>query len=131
MIFPEGTNLTQDTKQTSDKFALKNKIEPYAQVLHPRVTGFIHVFEQMNRNKIIDSVQDVTIAYRGGYIPENELDFINGKLPKEIHFYIKRFTIDDVLNSNNNIQGLTLLNDVILEDWLKDRWRKKDDFLKK
>ena len=56
----------------------------YRQVLHPRVTGFIHVFNEMNNQKMIDGVLDVTVAYRGGEIPETELKFLNGTLPDEI-----------------------------------------------
>ena len=48
-MFPEGTNLSQNTLEKSDKYALNNNLKPYRYVLHPRVTGFIHVFNQMNK----------------------------------------------------------------------------------
>ena len=132
LIFPEGTNLTADTKKKSDKFAADNGLTPYEQVLHPRVTGFIHVFDEMRRNKMIDAVHDVTVAYRGGQIPENEIDFLNGKLPDEIHFYVRKFGLDEILDSNNNkAEGLIFLTDQTLEEWLKQRWRIKENFLKK
>ena len=74
MIFPEGTNFTEETKSKSDKFAETNNLKPYTQVLHPRVTGFAHVYNEMKRNNMIDSVHDVTITYRGSTkIPETEL----------------------------------------------------------
>ena len=47
LLFPEGTNLTKDTKVTSDKFAAANNLEPYSHVLHPRTTGFSFLAKRM------------------------------------------------------------------------------------
>ena len=43
LIFPEGTNLTPNTKKYSDEFAKKNNLLKFDYVLHPRVTGFSYV----------------------------------------------------------------------------------------
>ena len=37
----------------------------------------------------LDAIYDVTIAYPDN-LPETEGDLSRGKLPKEVHFYIKR-----------------------------------------
>ena len=105
---------------------------PFNQVLYPRVTGFIHIFNEMNKSKQIDCVQDVTVAYRGGFIPESEKDFITGKLPHEIHFYIERFDAKSLLNNNedDSEEGQVQRNK-LLESWLNERWRKKEKFLAK
>ena len=72
---------------------------------------------------MIDSVHDITVAYRGGNIPENELKFLNGQLPDEIHFYFDIYNINDILSDNES-------NDLLLENWLNERWMKKENFLK-
>jgi len=38
----------------------------------------------------LDAIYDVTIAYPDN-LPEREEDLKKGKLPKEVHFYIKRY----------------------------------------
>ncbi len=40
LIFPEGTNLTAETKQSSDRYADKSGLAKLQYVLHPRQTGF-------------------------------------------------------------------------------------------
>ena len=124
LIFPEGTNLTADTISKSNKFAADHNLAPYTQVLHPRVTGFIHVFNEMNRNKMIDCIHDVTVAYRGGEIPENELKFVSGALPDEIHFYIDVFEMEQIFENKDKLS-----NDECLEKWLGARWKTKEEFL--
>lgn len=132
MIFPEGTNLTADTKKKSDKFAEENNLSKYEQVLHPRITGFNHLFNEMKRNDTMQYIQDITIAYRGGIIPENEIDFLNGNLPHEIHFYIDKFDCDAILkNVDLSEDGDNSKRNKALEDWLNERWTKKEAFLKK
>jgi hypothetical protein len=71
----------------------------------------------MNNNKSLDCVHDVTVAYKGA-IPENELRFLNGKLPTEIHFYIDKFSTSEVSQPG-------------IEAWLNERWLVKEDFLQR
>ena len=40
----------------------------------------------------LDAVYDITVAYPDGK-PVTEQDVVNGMLPKEIHFHIKRYII--------------------------------------
>lgn len=115
LIFPEGTNLCSWSLANSDKFAKENSLPIYRQVLHPRTTGFCHVFNEMNENKMLDCVHDVTVAYRGAF-PDNEMRFLMGKLPEEIHFYIDKFSVAEVISGGK-------------EAWLTNRWRLKEDFL--
>jgi len=76
----------------------------------------------MNRNKMIDCVHDITVAYRGGEIPENELKFLNGLLPNEIHFYIDVFELNEIIEKDKP-------SDLCLEKWLGARWKIKEEFL--
>lgn len=160
LIFPEGTNLTRETKRRSDEFAAKNNLVEYTHVLHPRTTGFNYIVNTMIENDTIDCIEDVTVAYNGGQVPESEFDFLKGRLPREIHFYVDRFQLKDVLaepkelsaaaatsshnnHANNNINNnhnnvdhnkngiVDDKQNKILEAWLNKRWAEKEAFLKK
>ena len=127
MIFPEGTNLTAETLKKSDAFALSHQVKPYTHVLHPRVTGFVHVFNQMYKNEMIDSIDDVTIGYVGDTkIPDTEIEFLSGCVPDEIHFFIRRYSIDQMINESDD----EALRNKSLENWLNKVWDAKNSFLK-
>lgn len=119
--------MTEETLAKSDKFALENNLKPYTQVLHPRITGMSHVFNEMKKCDMIDSIHDVTIGYCGESIPETELKFLNGCLPEEIHFYIDKFDSNKIINEGNDEDA----NKVVLEKWIADRWNVKETFLKR
>ena len=80
-------------------------------MLHPRTTGFTYIVQTMRESKLIKkskyyffvslfmlffskdgglhAIYDVTIGYPDK-IPEKEQDIIDGNLPNEIHFHVKR-----------------------------------------
>ena len=70
----------------------------------------------MQSKQLVDCVQDVTIAYRGGTIPENESDFLFANLPHEIHFYSEKFDANRIAADQP-------------EHWLNERWSRKEKFL--
>lgn len=47
LLFPEGTNISENTKAKSHSFADKNGLKRYEHVLHPRTTGFSFLVEYM------------------------------------------------------------------------------------
>jgi lysocardiolipin and lysophospholipid acyltransferase len=49
--FPEGTNLTKESKAKSDAFAKKCSLKPYDHVLHPRTTGFGCLAEKLKESE--------------------------------------------------------------------------------
>ncbi|MGH0153362.1 UNVERIFIED_CONTAM: hypothetical protein FKN15_040959 [Acipenser sinensis] len=53
LIFPEGTDLTANTRARSDVFAEKNGLQKYKYVLHPRTTGFTFIVESLRKAKCI------------------------------------------------------------------------------
>ena len=118
--------MTPETIDKSNQFADAHNLKRYEQVLHPRTTGFIHVYNEMTRNQMIDRVQDVTVAYRGGQVPENELKFVKGHLPDEIHFFVESFSCEQIAAHSASATSA----DKNLESWLTDRWSKKEAFLK-
>jgi lysocardiolipin and lysophospholipid acyltransferase len=142
LIFPEGTNLTKESLERSDKFAMTNQLEKYREVIHPRTTGFIYLFNLMfnnndnncgsNATTSLNHIDDVTVAYKGGHMPLNELDFVCGNLPHEIHFFVDSFECDKLLAAANERNDSTIESiDSCMEKWLKMRWYEKEMFLRK
>lgn len=120
LIFPEGTNLTDETKQKSNDFAAKqvNFNRPYEYCLHPRTTGFVYLLNSMKKNEIIDAIDDITIGYEGD-IACKEVDLIKGKIPSVIHFHVKRYQVSDLPKTDDETAT-----------WLLERWDAKEDQLK-
>ncbi|XP_050406744.1 lysocardiolipin acyltransferase 1 [Patella vulgata] len=117
LFFPEGTDLTKQTKERSDVFAEKNGLQKYSFVLHPRTTGFIHMISQMRKNNVIDGILDVTVAYPK-YILQNEGDIIHGRFPEEIHFNINYHNITDIPQNTEK-----------LGEWCQQTWLEKENKL--
>lgn len=75
MLFPEGTNLADSTRENSKKWADKNKIEDLQNLLLPRSTGLQFCLQELR--KTVDFVYDCTIAYEGvPYVKTHVLGFI-------------------------------------------------------
>lgn len=118
--------MSRDSIEKSNKFADERNLPRYEYVIHPRVTGFNHIFDRMYKNEQIDCIHDVTVGYRGGKMPERETDFLAGNMPNEIHFYIDKFSCEKIFENKNDKS-----KSEILEEWICDRWKKKEEFLKK
>jgi hypothetical protein len=104
-------------------------------VLHPRTTGFVYIFNELNATRMINHIDDVTVAYDGGVIPRKEIDFLTGDLPSNIHFYMDTFECEKILLDKNastseggDGQDKEQTNKA-LEVWLKERWRIKESML--
>ncbi|XP_059057259.1 lysocardiolipin acyltransferase 1-like isoform X2 [Achroia grisella] len=115
VLFPEGTDLSEDNKRRSNKFAEANNLPYYNFVLHPRTTGWIALCTQL-RSSGLASVYDVTIAYDKP--AQTEADILRGEVPKHVYFYFKRYNI-------NNLPE----DEEALKRWLNDRWREKEENL--
>jgi len=63
LIFPEGTNLADSTRERSAQWAKKNGIEDMQHTLIPRSTGLRFSLQQMRQT--VKYVYDCTIAYEG------------------------------------------------------------------
>jgi len=117
VLFPEGTNWTPETVKKSRAFEEANNLKSLNWVLQPRTTGFTSLVQQMREHGGLHSVYDVTIAYPD-QVPEKEKDLVEGKLPKQVHFHIKRHSAQSL--------PTTFIG---LEKWLQELWREKDVFL--
>ncbi|KAG5857933.1 hypothetical protein ANANG_G00024650 [Anguilla anguilla] len=52
LMFPEGTDLTDNTRARSDEFAQKNGLPKYEYVLHPRTTGFTFIVDTLRKAQV-------------------------------------------------------------------------------
>jgi hypothetical protein len=69
-------------------------------------------------DEILDTVDDVTIAYEGD-IPQAEIDLLKGYIPKTVHFHVKRHNTNDLPKTDEEIG-----------QWLLNCWDEKEDRLK-
>ncbi|XP_007937001.1 lysocardiolipin acyltransferase 1 [Orycteropus afer afer] len=118
LIFPEGTDLTENSKARSNDFAEQNGLQKYEYVLHPRTTGFTFVVDRLRAGKNLDAVHDITVAYPHN-IPQTEKHLLNGNFPKEIHFHVRRYPIDTLPTSKEDLQL-----------WCHKRWEEKEERLR-
>lgn len=68
---------------------------------------------------MIDCVDDVTVGYQGNF-PVTEIDLLKGYIPKVVHFYVKRYSINDIPHDDEKIS-----------QWLQKCWDEKEDRLKR
>lgn len=63
LIFPEGTNLSNNGRIASKKWADKNHIEDLRHLLLPRSTGLSYCLQELENT--VEWVYDCTLAYQG------------------------------------------------------------------
>ncbi|XP_065445416.1 lysocardiolipin acyltransferase 1 isoform X6 [Chrysemys picta bellii] len=68
LIFPEGTDLTANTKARSNEFAEKNGLRKYKYVLHPRTTGFTFVVERLREGAAATTTPPLTVDAEDGIL---------------------------------------------------------------
>ena len=78
---------------------------------------FLVAFSPRASDQILDTIDDVTIGYEGE-IPGAEIDLLKGRIPRAIHFHVKRYNIDQLPRTDEEIGK-----------WLQNRWDEKEDRL--
>ncbi len=112
LMFPEGTNMSTESKKKSDAFATAQKKDKYMHVLHPRTTGFHQISNSFNKDETI--VIDLTLSYETIH-KVCEKNLISGRWP----FLVSIRTSD--------VEYLSKIN----TEWLQNQWRLKEDYLRK
>ncbi|CEP18578.1 hypothetical protein [Parasitella parasitica] len=120
VLFPEGTVISDDTRQKSKNFAAKLHMDDYKFTLLPRTTGLL-----LCKHTLGDSVEwlyDLTVGYPGiepGQNPEDVMTmkriFCEGNGPHEIHIHMRRYRLKDLPTDTEHFTR-----------WLLDRWTEKD-----
>jgi 1-acyl-sn-glycerol-3-phosphate acyltransferase len=121
MLFPEGTNLAPSTREKSAAWAAKNNMKDMLHTLLPRSTGLQFCLQQLSST--VEYLYDCTVAYEG--VPRGQYaqdiftlkaGYLEGRPPKSVHMYWRRYALKDI----------PFHNDKAFELWLVARWREKD-----
>ncbi|KAI9762637.1 MAG: hypothetical protein M4579_000255 [Chaenotheca gracillima] len=124
MIFPEGTNLSNNGRNGSAKWAAKQGIKDLKHQIIPRTTGLLYCLQELKGT--VDWVYDCTLAYEGVRRGQYGQDlftlrssFFQGRPPKSVNMYWRRFPLSSI----------PLDDSKAFEDWLRARWVEKDELL--
>ncbi|KAF2206720.1 hypothetical protein CERZMDRAFT_52485, partial [Cercospora zeae-maydis SCOH1-5] len=124
LIFPEGTNLSDVTRQKSAKWAEKTGVPDMKHQLLPRSTGLHFCLQELRAST--NWLYDCTIAYEG--VPKGmygqdiytlKSSLFEGRPPKSVNMYFRRFKIADIPYQEEDA----------FTRWLLNRWREKDYML--
>ncbi|KAI5303290.1 emp24p/erv25p- protein [Ascosphaera pollenicola] len=124
LIFPEGTNLSENSKMKSDQYGVKSNLPNFEHVLLPRSTGLFFCLQELRGT--VDYLYDCTVGYSGppkGVYPDKfftlRSTFLRGCPPASVNFYWRRFAIDELPLDDQEEFGR----------WLLQRWSEKNDLL--
>lgn len=140
LIFPEGTNASDNGRVKSAAWAKKAGIKDMDHVLLPRSTGSFFCLNELKGT--VDYVYDCTMAYEGiPYVKltlpvcglTNEIRrgkfgedyytlrsmYFQGQPPPSVNMYWRRFAVKDIPLDNQETFDL----------WLRERWYEKDGFM--
>ncbi|TMW62397.1 hypothetical protein Poli38472_009890 [Pythium oligandrum] len=119
LIFPEGTDLSDQNLVKSEAFAEKNGLEKRQYSLYPRTTGWTFIFPQLRAN--LDAVYDITMFYVD-YTPNerpSELSLLSGRMPRTLYFYLERIKVSELPSEEKE-----------LSTWVETRFTQKEAHLK-
>ncbi|EOX98557.1 hypothetical protein SCA6_006613 [Theobroma cacao] len=114
VLFPEGTDFTEQKCLRSQKYAAENGLPILKNLLLPKSKGFFACLEDLRSS--LDAVYDVTIGYK--HCCPSFLDNVFGVDPSEVHIHIRRITLDDIPISERELTA-----------WLMDTFQHKDQLL--
>ncbi|OQE31870.1 hypothetical protein PENSTE_c001G02904 [Penicillium steckii] len=124
LIFPEGTNLSNNTKRKSDEFGAKQGYASFKHQILPRSTGLFFCLQQLRGT--VDWVYDSTIAYEGppnGSYPDKYFTlrstFLQGRPPTSVNVHWRRFAVSNI----------PLDDQKEFDAWLRARWAEKDELM--
>ena len=120
LFYPEGWSLDAENKERDERYAIKNDLKVYHQVLHPRKNGFRKIIQCSEKYNLFDKIYDITVAYPEK-IPHKEFDiFFKGIFPKKVDFNVKTYDINDIPKDEKE-----------QSDWLDDVFQWKEHALTK
>ncbi|KAL8926686.1 MAG: hypothetical protein Q9208_002760 [Pyrenodesmia sp. 3 TL-2023] len=132
MIYPEGTNLSGNTRKGSARWANKQRIKDFEHVLLPRSTGLLYCLQELKGS--VEWVYDCTVAYegipRGAYgqdIFTLRSTYFQGRPAKSVNMYWRRFPVSSIplpASSEPSTAEAEAFN-----SWLLARWTEKEALL--
>lgn len=124
LLFPEGTNLSAETRTKSAAWSQKTGIPDMKNQLLPRSTGLRFCLQELRSST--NWLYDATIAYEG--VPKGaygqdiftlKSSFFEGRPPKSVNIFWRRYLISEIPYQNEEA----------FSRWLLNRWREKDYML--
>jgi 1-acyl-sn-glycerol-3-phosphate acyltransferase len=113
LSFVEGTRIRPHKHEASVEYAQSIGVQPLNHLLLPRTKGFCLTLEALRDH--LDAVYDATIGYVEG-VP-TLWQWCRGDVQK-VALYVRRFPISEMPH-----------DEAELTEWLKTRWREKDELL--
>ncbi|CAB4255245.1 similar to Saccharomyces cerevisiae YDR018C Probable membrane protein with three predicted transmembrane domains [Maudiozyma barnettii] len=124
ILFPEGTNFTDNTKGKSKAYGAKVGKATFDHVLLPHSTGLRHCIKTLKPS--LSVIYDTTIGYSGvssDKYAESQYGlksiFLESKYPKLVDIHIRAFKVDDI----------PIDDEESFDEWLYKVWKEKDDLL--
>ena len=113
LSFVEGTRMRPHKYEASKVYAKSVGVEPLQHLLLPRTKGFCLTLSALRGH--LDAVYDATIGYVDG-VP-SLWQWCRGDV-KRVELHVRRFPIEEIPQDEEE-----------LGQWLKQRWREKDELL--
>ncbi len=126
LLFPEGTNLSDNGRANSAKWAAKQGIPDLQHQMIPRSTGSFFALRELRGT--VEWVYDCTLAYEG--IPRGKFgqdyltlrsSYFEGRPPKSVNMYFRRFALSGIPLEGGDEKKF--------DQWLRDRWTEKDELI--
>jgi len=124
LIYPEGTNLSANTRKESAKFSQKSGRPDLKHQVLPRSTGLQFCLKELDNT--VEYLYDCTVGYEGippgGYGAELftlRSVYFQGRPPTSVNMHWRRFKIAE----------LPLDDHDAMYEWLQERWKEKDALL--
>ncbi|KAK1073357.1 hypothetical protein LTR33_010001 [Friedmanniomyces endolithicus] len=124
LIFPEGTNISANTRQNSATYSAKAGIADMKHQLLPRSTGLQFCLQELKGT--VDYLYDCTIGYEGippGLYGQDVFTlrsvYFQGRPPKSVNMHWRRYAI----------ASLPINDSDAMYQWTLQRWREKDEML--
>ncbi|MCD7450128.1 putative 1-acyl-sn-glycerol-3-phosphate acyltransferase 5 [Datura stramonium] len=114
VVFPEGTDFTEQKCIRSKKYASENGLPILNNVLLPKTKGFYTCLKELRGS--LDAVYDITIGYK--HRCPSFLDNAFGVDPAEVHMHVRSIAVADIPESENEAGS-----------WLMDTFCDKDKLL--
>ncbi|GLT52240.1 hypothetical protein SLA2020_255890 [Shorea laevis] len=122
VLFPEGTDFTEQKCIRNQKYAAENGLPILKNVLLPKSKGFSACLEELRGS--LDAVYDVTIGYKNRC--PSFLDNVFGVDPSEVHIHIQRISLVDVPTPEK--EATWLMDAFCLKDELLSNFYSKGNF---
>lgn len=124
IIFPEGTNLSRNTRDQSHRWSEKSGTPDLKHGLLPRSTGLEFCLQEVKDT--VEYLYDCTIAYEGtspGQLASEVFGlrtiYFEGRQPKSVNMHWRRFKVSDIPTHDHKA----------MEEWVLKLWREKDDIV--